>query len=261
MRTNLLALTLMAAVAAHAVPAAAQDPDFRWRGTIPEGRTIEIQGLNGQIRAVASSDDAVHVVATRQARRSDPESVRIEVVPHDGGVTICAVYPTPRGARQENECRPGGGRNSNRDNDVQVNFEVRVPAGVRFAGNTVNGGIKAEGLRSNLKATTVNGSVDIATSGLAEATTVNGNITCRVGSNQLASNLSFETVNGSITLDLPTGINAEFRANTVNGRIDTDFPITVTGQVNRRSLRGTIGQGGPELRASTVNGSIRLREI
>jgi hypothetical protein len=268
MRPNMLAPTLFAAIAGMtglaglaglAAPAAAQS-DFQWRGTVAEGHTIEIRGVNGAVRAMPSADRAVHVEATRQARRSDPESVRIEVVQHGGGVTICAVYPTPAGARRENECRPGGGQNSVRDNDVRVDFVVRVPAGVRFEGHTVNGGIEAAGLQSDVKVATVNGSVNIETSGFAQANTVNGNITCKLGSGPLTGDLAFETVNGSVTLEMPAGLHADFRGSTVNGRIDSDFAILVTGQVSRRSLRGTIGDGGPELRVSTVNGSIRLRE-
>jgi hypothetical protein len=261
MRTNLLALTLAAGMAAGmAAPVAAQTSDFQWRGTVAEGQTIEIRGVNGGVRAMTSADRAVHVEATRQARRSDPESVRIEVVQHGGGVTICAVYPTPPGARRENECRPGGGQNSVRNNDVRVDFVVRVPAGVRFEGHTVNGGIEAQGLSSDVKVATVNGSVNIETSGFAQANTVNGNITCKLGPGRLTGDLAFETVNGSVTLEMPTGLHADFRGSTVNGRIDSDFPILVTGQVSRRSLRGAIGDGGPELRVSTVNGSIRLRQ-
>lgn len=254
-------LFVLAATAALAPAAAAQAPDFDWRGRIAEGMTLEIRGVNGDVRAVVSDDATARVVAERHGRRSDPTSVRIEVVEHAGGVTVCAVYPAPRNARQENECRPGGGRNSTSRNDVQVDFTVRVPAGVRFAGHTVNGNVNADGLRSDVKAATVNGSVDVRTSGFAEASTVNGNITCRLGRSDFSQDVEFETVNGSITVEMPDGLDADFRANTVNGSIDSDFPILVTGKVSRRSLRGSIGAGGPELRLSTVNGSIRLRKI
>lgn len=263
MRTNMLALMLMVATAfavAPAAPVTAQEAGFQWRGTIPQGQTIEIRGVNGAVMAMASTDGAVHVEATRRARRSDPESVRIEVVPHGGGVTICAVYPTPPGTRRENDCRPGGGQNSVRNNDVRVEFVVRVPAGVRFEGHTVNGDIDADALQSDVNANTVNGSVKIRTTGFAQAKTVNGGITCRMGPGRLTGDVNFETVNGSIVLEMADGLNADFRGSTVNGSIDSDFPITVTGQVSRRSLRGTIGTGGPELRVSTVNGSIRLRQ-
>jgi DUF4097 and DUF4098 domain-containing protein YvlB len=68
-------------------------------------------------------------------------------------------------------------------------------------------------------------------------------------------------VNGSITLELPEGAGAEVSASNVNGGIETDFPITVrrVGFVGHR-LRGTIGDGGPRLELSTVNGSIRIRK-
>ncbi|NIY11967.1 MAG: DUF4097 family beta strand repeat protein [Gemmatimonadetes bacterium] len=183
------------------------------------------------------------------------------MVEHDGGVTICAVYPTPRNARRPNECRAGGGQMNTNRNDVQVDFRVRVPAGVAFSGHTVNGDIEAEGLGGNVLAGTVNGSVDVQTAGFAEANTVNGDITCRVGTNRFRDGVEFETVNGSITIEMPDGLDADFRASTVNGSIDSDFPILVTGKVSPRSVRGTIGQGGPELRLSTVNGSIRLRKM
>lgn len=252
-----LAIALLAATAA---PAAAQQ-DFEWQGRIPRGQTIDIQGVNGNVRAVPADGDAVVVRAERRGRRDDPASVRIEVVEHPGGVTICAVYPTPSDARRQNECVPGGGRNNVRRNDVQVNFVVRVPAGVRFEGVTVNGDVAADGIAADVKARTVNGDIDVRTTGVAEASTVNGSMNLYLGSTSFTENVEFETVNGSITIEMPDGLNADFRANTVNGSIESDFPITVTGRINRRSIRGQIGRGGPELRLSTVNGSIRLRRI
>lgn len=258
MRNALLVLALSAVTASSA---AAQAASFDWRGRLGPGQTLEIRGVGGDIRALASDDATAQVVADRHGRRSDPTSVRMVVVEHAGGITICAVYPTPPNAREENECRPGGGRNSTGRNDVQVDFTVRVPAGVRFAGHTVNGDVDADGIRADVLAATVNGSVDIQTTGFAEARTVNGNITCRLGRSSFENPVEFETVNGSITIEMPDGLNANFSASTVNGSIDSDFPILVTGKVSRRSLRGAIGSGGPELRLSTVNGSIRLRKI
>lgn len=258
MKCSLLAIALSAVAATGAM---AQDTDFHWQGRLDDGQILEIRGVNGNIRAEPSPDGTARVEAFRRGRRSDPASVRIEVVEHAGGVTICAVYPTPRNARQENRCRPGGGQNSTSNNDVQVNFTVRVPASAKFVGHSVNGDVDVAGVRGDVKAATVNGDVDIHTAGFAEASTVNGSIRCRLGRSSFADDVEFETVNGSITIEMPEGLNADFRASTVNGGIDSDFPILVTGKVSRRSLRGSIGEGGPELRLSTVNGSIRLRKI
>jgi len=137
-----------------------------------------------------------------------------------------------------NSCRPGGGGVNVQNNDVRVDFMVRVPAGVRLVANTVNGDIQAEGLRSDVQAGTVNGRLNIQTAGFV-------------------SNAA--TVNGDIELDLPGDLNAEFHATMVNGQVDSDFPIVVTGRFNRRNLTGRIGSGGPDLRVSTVNGNVRLQ--
>src|SRR3954463_6061062 len=86
-------------------PAWAQQ-DFRWHGAVQQGRAIEIKGVNGDVRAEPSGSNEVEVVAVKTARRDDPENVKIEVVPHAGGVTICAVYPS-RERSGPNECVPG----------------------------------------------------------------------------------------------------------------------------------------------------------
>ena len=135
-------------------PYALAQGDFQWRGSLSPGQTIEIKGVNGTVHAGLSTTGQVEVTARRTAQRSNPADVRIEVVPHSGGVTICAVYPAAPG-REPNTCQPGaGGHSSTRDNDTNVRFEVRVPAGVDFAGRTVNGSIEGESLQSDSQAQT-----------------------------------------------------------------------------------------------------------
>jgi hypothetical protein len=232
--------------------------DFEWRGHIAAGKAIEVKGVNGGIVAEPTTGSEVEVVAHKSARKSDPDGVHIEVIEHEDGVTLCAVYPTPRG-QKPNECQPGdGGRMNTKDNDVQVEYTVRVPAGVRFIGRTVNGSVEARRLGADVEAYTENGSVGISTRGIARASTVNGSIDAEMGT-ALQEPLEFETVNGGITLVVPADSDAELRASTVNGDIQTDFPLTVRGRFNHRRISGTIGRGGPQLMMSTVNGDIRLR--
>lgn len=233
--------------------------DFQWQGTVAPGQMVEIKGVNGAIDARPSTSGQVEVVAERSGRRNDPEEVRVEVVQHGGGVTICAVYPNPDG--QPNECVPGsGGRMRVRNNDVKVRFTVRVPAGVGFTGRTVNGAVDASDLGGNLALQTVNGGITFSTTGYAEAATVNGSIRGALGAGDWPDTLGFETVNGSITLDLPDSLSTEVDASTVNGSISTDFPLTVQGRFSRRRLTGTIGGGGRGLELETVNGGISLRK-
>ncbi|MDZ7780183.1 MAG: hypothetical protein U5R14_09680 [Gemmatimonadota bacterium] len=196
---------------------------YTWRGEVPAGGTLEIKGVNGAIRAEAAGGSEAVVTATFRGRRSDPASVRIERVEHAGGITFCAMYPTPSG-EAENTCEPGsGGRMNTRRNDVEVEFRVEVPSDVPFRGRTVNG------------------SIDVRMGGT------------------LREDVSFETVNGRIRLDLPDDLDADLDVRWLNGGLDSDLPITITGRMGRGRASGTLGAGGPVLRVKTVNGSIRIR--
>lgn len=247
-----LCLTALATAAAQ---------DFNWHGRLASGKRLEIKGVNGDVRATLASGAEAVVNARKHARRSDPEDVEIKVVESDDAITICALYPTPARARHENTCEPGDSWHSNTENnDVVVDFDVQVPAGVVFQGQTVNGEMSAEGLKADTRASTVNGSVRVTTTGLAEASTVNGSVYAQMGRANWDNDLEFSTVNGGITLILPDKLDTEVRASTVNGDIESDWPLTITGRFNNRRLHGTIGAGGRALSLSTVNGEIRLKK-
>lgn len=249
---------------AHAAPApVAAEPqrqgnEFRLREALAAGRTLEIRGINGNVSAEPAAGGEFEVVAVKSARRSDPEEVRIEVVRHAEGVLICAVYPNPGG--EPNTCEVNNSHSHVHDNDTTVNFTVRVPAGVNFDGRTVNGKVDADGLASDVDLKTVNGGINVSTTGLARAQTVNGSIKAVVGRADWPAGLEFKTVNGSIDLTLPASLSTRVEAKTLNGDITSDFPLTVSGTFSRRRLSGTIGSGGGDrqLILETVNGSVRI---
>lgn len=235
--------------------------EFRWHGQIAQGRAIEINGINGNISAQAGTGNEVEVIADKQGRHSDPRDVQIKVLEHTNGVTICALYPSAD-PDSPNTCEAGAGRHSNtRNNDVQVNFTVKVPQGVRFVGRTVNGEVEAERMPSDVVAYTVNGGINISADGYARAGTVNGSIKASMKRANWTKQLIFKTINGDITLDLPQDLSTEFQAETFNGDIQTEFPVTAQGATTRRHMSGTIGTGGRELLLKTLNGSIRLRRV
>lgn len=232
-----------------------QSGTYTWTGHVAPGQTIEIKGINGDVRAERSDGTDVEVVVEKSGHRSDPAQVRIQAIEHSGGVTLCAMYPSA--GRRSNVCAPGeGGRMNVRNNDIEVNFVVRVPTGVSFVGRTVNGDISADGLTAEAFAKTVNGDVQLTTTGLGRAVTVNGDIDASVG--DVLGGLSFETVNGDLTIALPAGINAEVQGQTVGGDIESDFPLTIRGQFGPRQISGVLGSGGPRISLQNVNGEIRI---
>src|SRR5262249_41684178 len=224
------------------------------------------KGVNGAVRAEFTSGNQVEVTATKTARRSDVKSVSVQVVQDDGNVTVCAVYPTPerRGRDYEpNECRPGSAGHMNvDDNDVRVDFTVKIPAGVKFFGKTVNGNIDATALRADAAVETVNGKITLETTGTGSAVTVNGSIDATMGASTWTEPLEFRTVNGSITVRLPKNVNANVHAGMMNGGFQSDFPLMVQSLGGRnRHVDGTIGKGGRDLDLHTVNGRILLQSI
>jgi hypothetical protein len=236
----------------------AQQAPFRWTGQLAAGQTIEVRGINGNIRATGVPGADVEVTAVKHARRSDPNSVRINVEQHGNGVTICAVYPTSGGV-QRNDCSQGGQGNNLRDNDVQVDFTVQVPTGINLVARTVNGSVAADSTSANADLKTVNGDVQFSTAGYGQAQTVNGSISASLQRADWTEPLEFRTVNGGITVDLPPDTNANVQAQVVNGNITSNFPMVVTGRLDPRRANLTLGSGGRRLDLQTVNGSIELR--
>jgi len=244
----------------HKVSWSQEADAFRWSGRMPAGGALEVKGINGTIEVERASGSEVVVTAQARGRRSDPQSVKVELVEHEGGLTFCAVYPTPDDARRENVCAPGSaGHMSVNRNDVEVTFHVQLPEGVSFVGRTVNGDIDAQDLDSDVDLETVNGDIEVSTAGFAQATTVNGSIDASLGSADSSDGLSFSTVNGSIDVDLPDNVDANLDAEWLNGGLESDLPIRLSGRMSRHSARGTLGDGGPDIKMSTVNGSIRIR--
>lgn len=254
--------TLIAVCALGAASGAAQqktDDSFHWTGAIAAGKTLRVMNVNGSIQATSASGNSASVSAVRKSKKSDPASVEIRVEQEADQVTICAVWPN----QQDGDGCHGRSNDRNKhsdNNDVDVTFTVNVPAGVKFEGQTVNGSVNATGLAADAEVTSVNGNVSLATRGTGSAETVNGDVVLRLGASSWTGDLEARTINGSVTVEMPTPANLEVRANTMNGEISSEFPLTLQGKMSPRSMRGTIGNGGPRLELSTVNGAIELKK-
>ena len=217
--------------------------EFFWRGELPAGLTFEVKGINGSIRVSPSESGRVELSAVKSGRRDRPDEVDIRVVEHEGGVTVGALYPSDD-PRRPNVVLPGdSGRMKVRRNDVHVEFAVRLPRGVRFAGRTVNGDVVAEGCAAAVEARAVNGSIEVSLS-----------------TEEWAGEVQLKTVNGDLRLDLPAGTGAEVLASTVNGDVWLDFPLDGAPTKTRRRVGGFIGRAGSgrRLLLKTTNGGVRI---
>jgi len=278
-KTRLVAaLAVLVAAPALGAQQYGRDSDtWRWDGRVDAGRWMSVFNVNGTVDFAPSTDNMVHLLAEKRSNGREMDDIHYEVVQAGGNVTICAIW------NNSARCEDGGvqsfHRDGNNENHSNVRITVQVPRGVRIGAhsvnggvvvrdvgaevraNTVNGGVRVRNATGPVKATTVNGGVEVTTStGPVTAETVNGNVDARMASLQGDDDMTFKTVNGSVSIYVPARFDGTFRFDTVHGGIDSDFPMTLSGRWGPRHAAGTIGNGGRDIRASSVNGSIELRK-
>ena len=272
-----LALMLAAPVLGAQQQYGRDSDTWRWDGRVDAGHWMNVFNVNGTVDFAPSTDNMVHLVAQKKSNGREMDDIHYEVVQAGGNVTICAIW------NNSSRCEDGGTssfrHNEHNENHSSVKITVQVPRSVKVGAssvnggvsvrdvgaevraNTVNGGVIVRNAGGRVRAGTVNGGVDVNTSaGPVSAETVNGNVDARMTSLQGDDDMSFKTVNGSISIYVPARFDANFRFDTVSGGIESDFPMTLSGRWGPRHASGTIGNGGRDLRASNVNGSIELRK-
>jgi hypothetical protein len=198
---------------------------YSWHGRV--GQTLRVRNLNGPVIVEAAPGAEAEVTAIVTYERSNPNEIRFEQRGDDKGVTICATWPGQASCFDKR-----GGSDNTENNDLGVEFHVKLPRGAAIRATTVNGALSAQGVDGDTHLSTVNGSINVAGTGPLHA----------------------ETVNGSIEVRLGSAPDADVVANTVNGRIE------ILGQkYPGGGAQTTLGRGGRKLRADTVNGSIRIK--
>jgi DUF4097 and DUF4098 domain-containing protein YvlB len=223
--------------------------------TVPFNPTGEItlQNVNGAIEIRTWDRNEIRIEGEKNAK-TDEELKLIELTIDTSPSLVAIQARLPR--------RPGSWfGNTIR---AEVRFTLTVPAtAILRKIESVNSHVSIEDVRGAVNASTVNGAIFAKGLGAdARLNTVNGSIHAGFARLAPSQRLSFETVNGSITVDLPSDAGADLSASVVNGRVECAFPIRLaSGHVSNHSLRGAIGEGGASLKAESVNGSIRVRPV
>jgi Putative adhesin len=272
----LLAVLLLTGTAARAV-----ELKERFDRTVPlrSGSKVELSNVNGGATFVAWDRDEVRVEAEKKVKAGNADEaqrvmkqIRIEVTQTAGG-GLRIETKTPRRENGFFDWLYG------RQVSFGVTYRVHVPrrtplvaenvnGGLTVTGTrgqaklvTTNGGITVNGVQGNLDLVTVNGGVNVSkAAGELRATTTNGSIEAELASLPEGSDLKFETVNGRVSIRLPSDARLTIDAAAANGRVQSELPVE-GGQPGRRSLKGDINGGGGTLYIRTVNGGIDIDEL
>ncbi len=203
-------------------------------------------GMNGGVRVVGESRPDVLAVAEVWAAARDAERARElldQVVLRSDDGTL--ESDGPETARRES---------------WGVSWRVHVPSESDLEVETHNGGISLSDVRGRVRFEALNGGVSLTgMSGDVRGSTVNGGLTVALAGDRWdGSGLDVRTTNGGVEIAMAADYSAELETGTVNGRIDTEVPMQVQGRISR-TLRTQLGEGGPPIRVTTTNGSVRIR--
>jgi hypothetical protein len=237
-----------------AVHSAAQDETVRFEQSYPisANGTVTIGNINGAITVEAWDRNEVKLsyVITADSR----ESLELIDIRIDSRADLFRVKTEYK--KTENE--PGFWRPGRR---LDIDFKVMAPRGAVLRGiETVNGEVRISNFINQTTAAAVNGKVAASNlKGNAKLSTVNGEVAAEFDQLDAGSSISLETVNGRVTLTLPSDINATLAADSVNGNISNEFGLTVRkGRFVGRDMRGRIGSGDARVKLSSVNGSLAV---
>jgi hypothetical protein len=213
-----------------------------------DGR-LSLANVNGSVRLSVWDRPEVKLDAVKSARSTnDLEKLKIEVESKADRLAVRTRHGEFKGWR--------GWR---RSSSGSVDYRLTVPRSVRLEDiSNVNGLIEIEGARGQVRASTVNGALRaLGLAGSAELSSVNGTVKVAFVSLAQVKSVSAGTVNGAVELELPAGANADLSASTVNGRISGDVSVKKNWP-SRAEVKTRLGQGGPKINLSTVNGGVRI---
>ena len=222
--------------------------------------TLEVTSISGKDLEVRLDDDGYLDIGYPDGPRwpglidwltghGARTSVRLSVaVPPDCKVDVEMVSVTTVVSGIDGQVRVNG-----ISGDVTLARLADVEAG------TISGSIEAERISGTFAAKTVSGGITAAglSGRAAVAETVSGAVTLDIETPVPTMHLT--TVSGDATVRVPHKSDLDVRLTTTSGQVASSFAeIRSSGLPGSRSADGTIGAGGPRLRAHTVSGHITL---
>jgi DUF4097 and DUF4098 domain-containing protein YvlB len=273
--------------------------DFHYTYPLTAGGRLSLDNFNGSVEISSWEKAEVEINGTKYANtQSRLNEIKIDITPSPSSISIRTTPPGDRrgnaGARyvirvprkvllDPITSSNGGIRVDGIDGNVRLRTSNGTVRAMRVNGsleaNTSNGGVEASDVTGNTTIHTSNGTVRAEVKkGRFEATTSNGGINARVFEPDASNPVRLESSNGhielsldaprevrartsnsSITLRVPSSLNARLRAHTSNSSITTDFDVNVRGgNLSKHHLEGDIGSGGSLLDLETSNGGIRV---
>jgi hypothetical protein len=248
-----LAVSMIAAVRSYASPCFTEfkfseelNQTYRF---LPQG-SLELQNINGDVHISGWDNDLIQVSAIKRASaKTDLEKARIQIDAEADAIKISTVYEKSHAW----DCEHNG--------QADVEFNIMVPRTARLAKvELVNGNLSITNITGLVRASSVNGNVSAnGLEGLTYLSTVSGKLEAVF--NRVGSGIELLSLNGPLSVTLPSDVNAELEASTVKGEIENNFSIPVQDPNLGKALRAEMGNGGARIRIKNVNGTVSIRHV
>jgi len=269
--------TLVILMAAVTLAYGDQEAKETIRQTLPAAARLEVDNVQGYIHVTGYNGSEIQMVAEKtieaeSAERLEAAKQEVKLdVSRSGDALILFVDGPFRCHCEDN--RWGTRDHGHRGYHVTFDFEIKVPVATFLRLGTVNhGDIRVENTTGDFDISNVNRGIEMTeVAGSGHVHSVNGPIHVLFAKNP-AGACSFGTVNGGIDTEFRGNLNADVRVKTFNGQAFTDYDVTALPRIisagERRDGKFVyhsddfngmrIGNGGPELKYDTLNGSIRI---
>jgi hypothetical protein len=218
-------------------------------------RRIEMNELNGTISVEAAATNQIQMAADVRSNGIRPQKGK----EYEGYFTTSVVGDTLIiGEKRTRKRRVVIGIPFFSRDAARIDYTLKVPAEVALELQTINGRIATRGMSGEMRATTVNGEIDLEATGVNEvaAKAVNGRVAARFLNDFRGARLG--TVNGRVTAVLPASASFLGEFTQVNGDFEAAFPLNIHSHPGSRRVSGEVNGGRYSLKITTVNGDIKV---
>jgi hypothetical protein len=212
------------------------------------GARIDVVGINGKVDIQTSDTKSAEVYVLRTA--AGPEALNRREV---------TIEQTSTGLLVKGRQVGHGFWEHLFGTKASEDVTIKAPRQIALGLQGINGRVTGGDIEGALEVKGVNGRVDLGQANdTATISGVNGNIS--VGLNSLTdTGARVSGVNGNIELKLASGLNAQLTAKGMNGNVHSEIPgVTIEKEDYGSRYSARIGNGGPPLTFSGINGNLRL---
>ncbi|HEY6292007.1 MAG TPA: DUF4097 family beta strand repeat-containing protein [Terriglobia bacterium] len=216
-------------------------PNLRFNITVPEDTAVEVKTGGGSVEASRIKRETELSTSGGSIKASDL-GANLRAHTSGGSIDLNDVKGTARVDTSGGDIRAESLAGALDAKTSGGSIELREVKGDLVA-HTSGGSIRIEGAGGRVEAGTSGGSVDVR---FAPGNSRGGDLESSAGGVRVA-------VDRSANLNLDASASA--------GSVVTDLPVQVSGTLGRSHVVGTLGSGGPLLRAHSSAGSVHIEAL